>query len=440
MKKICLILFFTLGTAVWATSLEEAWEVMQQNSDSQKALQKTLQIAKSKKSSAKSMYLPSLSLTGSYTHLSDPVKIEDKIDLPLNLGVVPFRLDLSKQDVFMANLHALWPLYTGGKIDAAQDIYAAGVDEANALKEMKKDKEFLELVKLYYGVVVTKSLYETMRQSQKALREHYENAKKLYENAQIANVELLHAKVKLDNAQIAATKAKHAYEIALEALQKMTDASVTPTEELFVGTNEEEASRYEQATQEHAASLKILDAKAKQSQALTKIKTSSWFPTVVGYANYNLYKDDSIIAKSLPTWFAGVVVKIDLLKRKDRNEEIQSAKMLQDKVRYLKADARKKLSILVDKTYKEMMSAKEEYEALRSSIALAKENFRLRRISFKEGLSTSVELTEAEALVLGAQTKRLKAAYDYVQKLAQLCVLAGEREKFFEFVQQGEKK
>ena len=415
MKKICLILFFTLGTAVWATSLEEAWEVMQQNSDSQKALQKTLQIAKSKKSSAKSMYLPSLSLTGSYTHLSDPVKIEDKIDLPLNLGVVPFRLDLSKQDVFMANLHALWPLYTGGKIDAAQDIYAA-------------------------GVVVTKSLYETMRQSQKALREHYENAKKLYENAQIANVELLHAKVKLDNAQIAATKAKHAYEIALEALQKMTDASVTPTEELFVGTNEEEASRYEQATQEHAASLKILDAKAKQSQALTKIKTSSWFPTVVGYANYNLYKDDSIIAKSLPTWFAGVVVKIDLLKRKDRNGEIQSAKMLQDKVRYLKADARKKLSILVDKTYKEMMSAKEEYEALRSSIALAKENFRLRRISFKEGLSTSVELTEAEALVLGAQTKRLKAAYDYVQKLAQLCVLAGEREKFFEFVQQGEKK
>ena len=413
---------------------------MQQNSDSQKAIQKSVAIAKSKRESAKSMYLPSLSLTGSYTHLSDPIKLEDQIDLPLNLGVVPFRLDLSKQDVFIANLHALWPLYTGGKIDAAQDIFAAGVDEAKALKEMKKDKEFLELVKLYYGVVVTKSLYETMLQSQKALRQHYENAKKLYENAQIANVELLHAKVKLDNASIAATKAKHAYEIALEALKKTTTASVIPTSKLFVNEYEEKESAFEKATIHQSSALKILDAKAKQSQALIKVKRSSWFPSVVGYANYNLYKDDSIILQTLPKWFAGVVVKIDLLKRKDRKEEIQSAKMLQDKVRYLKADAVKKLSILVDKTYKEMMSAKEEYEALGSSIELAKENFRLRRISFKEGLSTSVELTEAQALLLGAQTKRLKAAYDYVQKLSQLCVLAGEREKFFEFASQGEKE
>ena len=86
------------------------------------------------------------------------------------------------------------------------------------------------------------------------------------------------------------------------------------------------------------------------------------------------------------------------------------------------------------KTYKEMMSAKEEYEALGSSIALANENFRLRQISFIEGLSTSVELTEAQTLLLAAQTKRLNAAYEYEQKLAQLCVLSGEREKFFEFV------
>jgi len=32
----------------------------------------------------------------------------------------------------------------------------------------------------------------------------------------------------------------------------------------------------------------------------------------------------------------------------------------------------------------------------------------------------------------GAKTKRFNAAYNYVQKLSQLCVLSGDREIFFE--------
>ena len=36
-------------------------------------------------------------------------------------------------------------------------------------------------------------------------------------------------------------------------------------------------------------------------------------PEVAAFGNYNLYKDDSPIMSTLPTWFAGVMVKIDLL-------------------------------------------------------------------------------------------------------------------------------
>ena len=433
MKK--LFLYLVCSIALYATSLQEAWELMEHKSDALKAQQQDVAMAKSKQESATSMYLPSVSLTGSYTHLSEPLKLEDEIDLPFNLGVVPFRLDLSEQDVFLANLHALWPLYTGGKIDAAQDIYTAGVDEAKALTQMKKDEEFVTLVKYYYGVVVSKSLYETRLQAQRTLEQHYSNAQKLHKNGQISNVELLNAQVKLDNARIETTKAKHNYEIAQEALRSITKQNIFPTTPLFVSGFEKEEAEYENATRQNASALKIIDAKQKKVEAVLQIKEAAWHPEVVGFANYNLYKDNSIISQSLPQWFAGVMVKIDILQRKDRSQEIQSAKLLEKKVHYLRKDALEKLSLLVVKTYKEMMSAKEEYEALTSSIELAKENLRLRQISFKEGLSTSVELTEAQTLLLAAQTKRLNAAYTYEQKLAQLCVLSGEREQFFEFAQ-----
>lgn len=416
-------------------NIQEAWEHTQNNNDGVKASNSDVTRAELKCDAAESMYLPSVSVTGSYTHLSEPVKLEGEIDLshlPIPLPIaIPFEMDLSKQDVFLADLHLLWPLYVGGKIDAAQDIYAAQVNEAKALKEMKKDTEFLKLVKYYYGVVVSKSLYKARQEAQKALRIHYENAQKLKEQGQIAKIELLNAKVKLDAAKIDASKAKHKLEIAESALFSLTKIEPKPSSKLFVNENMKSQNYYKDETQANFTGLKVLDAKAAQSNSLVEIKEAAWMPEVAAYGNYNLYKDDSPIMSTLPTWFAGVMIKIDILQRADRSEEIQAAKLLNDKVKYLKLEAIENLTLLVEKTYKEMMSDREEFNSLSSSMELARENYRLRSVAFKEGLSTSVELVDAQMFLMGAKTQRLNAAYNFVQKVSQLSVLSGDREMFF---------
>ena len=416
-------------------SVQEAWHNTELKNEGMKASHTDVTRAELKQSSAESMYLPSVSITGSYTHLSEPVKLEGDIDLralPIPLPVtIPFEFDLSKQDVFLADLHLLWPLYVGGKIDAAQDIYSAQVGEKKAMAQMKKDTEFLKLVKYYYGVVVSESLYKTRLEAQKALQIHYENAQKLKAQGQIAKIELLNAEVKLDAARIDANKAEHKLQIASSALFALTKDSQKASSKLFVNENMQDEEYYKKETQENYAGLKVLDAKASQSASLVEIKEAAWMPEVAAFGNYNLYKDDSPIMSTLPTWFAGVMVKIDLLQRKDRSQEIQAAQLLNDKVKYLKLEAIDNLALLVEKTYKEMMSDREEFNALNSSLSLAHENYRLRSVAFKEGLSTSVELVDAQMFLLGAKTKRLNAAYNFVQKLSQLSVLSGDREMFF---------
>jgi len=444
MKKLIILLLFC--EFVFAqTGIKEAWQMVEQNSDALKASKDGQNIARLKKDSAKSMYLPSISVTGSYTHLSEPIgtdthSIADSLasTLPFTATVMSalpnHQMDFSKQDVFLADLHMLWPLYTGGKIDAVQDIYKATLDEAKALAEMKKDEEFLKLVKYYYGVVVASSLYDTRKEAQKALSIHYKNAKKLKEHGQIANIELLDARVKLDAAKIDTTRAKHKYEIAFSALSSILKQKIEPSSEFAIKDLMKNQEYYQLQTEQNYAGLSILDAKQKQTQALVGVKKSAYHPTILGYANYNLYKDDSPIMKTLPRWFGGVMLKINLLQRKDRLQEIQAAKLLNSKVKHLKAQAIDSLAILVEKTYKEMESYKEEYDSLSSSLELAKENYRLRSIAFKEGLSTSVEVVNAQIFLLGAKTKRLNAAYNYEQKLSQLCVLSGDRDMFFEIV------
>ena len=433
-------LFITLSLITSALmaqmSIQEAWVSTELNSKGVKAIESDVSRAELKKSSAESMYLPSISVVGSYTHLSEAVKLEGEIDLsalPIPLpGAIPYELDLTKQDIFLADLQVLWPLYTGGKIDAAQDIYAAGVNEQKALQEMKKDREFIKLIKYYYGVVVSESLYKTRQEAQKALLLHYENAKKLKEQGQIANIELLNAEVKLDAAKIETTKAHHKFEIASSALLSLTKLKPEPSSKLFIYEDVENEEYYKSQTSQNYAGLRVLDSKASQSAALVSIKEAAWHPQVAAFGNYNLYKDDSPIMGTLPTWFAGVMVKIDLLQRKDRSQEVQAAKLLNAKVKHLKDEAVDNLALLVEKTYKEMLSYREEFNSLNSSIELARENYRLRSIAFKEGLSTSVELVDAQMFLMGAKTSRLNAAYNFVQKVSQLSVLSGNREMFFQ--------
>jgi outer membrane protein TolC len=399
--------------------------------------------SKLKSSSAKSMYLPSISVTGSYTHLDKPFDIDtgkiSALSSSLSMPIpIPSTIDLSKDDIFLANLHLLWPLYTGGKIDAMQDIYASRVDEAKALGEMQKDKTFLKLVKYYYGVVLANSLYKTRLDAQKALSLHLQHAQKLKEQGQIAKIEVLNARVKLDAAKIECTKAKHKLEIATQALFSMLKDAQMPLSSLFISADAKTKEYYKDETLLHYSGLDILDAKEKESASLVNIKKANWHPEVMAYGNYNLYKDDSPLMKSAPNWMVGVIVKFNILQRKDRTKEIQATHLLNSKVKSLKAQAIEDLKILVEKTYNEMQLYKDEYNSLDSSLDLAYENYRLRGIAFKEGLATSVEVVDAQLFLSAIKTKRLNALYNYVQKISQLSVLSGNRDMFFDIADRSE--
>ncbi len=435
------IFVLACSTTIFAQTLqnytiENAWSHLLNHSSGLHASNALVYEAQKKRSSAKSMYLPDISLNANYTHMDKPIDIDTSkmasimASLPIPIPF-PNTVDLSKEDIFIADLQMLWPLYTGGKIDAAQDIYAAQLQENQAKLQMKKDEEFITLVKVYYGAVVTKALYKTRKDAQIRLAYHYEDAQKLFDLGQIAKVQLLHAKMELENAKIETKKAQHQYEILLQTLQILTGIKdFKPQSSLFITKQLHDEHYYSEGVKNYKA-LAVFDAKKKQTQALVKIKKGDYFPTVMGYGDYNLYKDDSPLMKSMPNWFIGVVVRINLLQRGDRAQEIQIAKAKKDQVVYLRAEALEKLKILTQKTYKEMLDAIDQYYALQSSLQMAQENYKLRSISFKEGLSTSRDVVDAEVFIESIETKRLNSAYTFVQKFAQLFVLTGQREAFF---------
>ena len=445
-------LLILLATLIQAKDLrvDEAWVLVQERNDGLKASQNSIRHAQSVKEGADSMmYMPSIDLHGSYTHLSKPIDLD--LSEPLNDfgGSLPFPLppiskedatiDLSEKDIFLANISILWPIFAGGKTLYLSDMAEAQIASEKAKNELSRQKTFIQLVKYYYGAEMGRIYYETRLEVEAVFQKHYEHAQKLEEEGQIAKVELLNAQVQYDKATTETLKAHHKYTIATSALKMLLkEQEVRITSPLFINENIKSKDYYVQRAIENYPALHLLESKRKQSASLVGIERGNYMPTVVAFGNYNLYRDDSVISNSAPDWFAGVAVNINLLSATGRSEKYEAAKIMDQQLMLLQEQAKQDLSILVEKTYNEVVLYLDEFRAIDSSLAMAQENVKLRRIAFNSGLSTSLELNDAELFLAAKKTERLKVAYDYVQKLSYLMILSESSERFMEMAASGE--
>ena len=445
-------LLILLVTLIQAKDLrvDQAWELVQERNDGLKASQSSVKHSQTMKDGADSMmYMPSIDLHGSYTHLSKPIDLDfseplNALGSALPIPLPPISsddatLDLSEQDVFLANISILWPIFAGGKTLYLSDIADAQIEAEKAKQELTRQKAFIQLVKYYYGAEMGKVYYETRVEVEDTFRIHYEHAQKLQKEGQIAKVELLNAQVQYDKAKTETLKAHHKFTIATSALRMLLkEKDVNITSPLFINENIKTKDFYVESAVENYPALHLLGAKRKQTESVVGMERGNYMPTVVAFGNYNLYRDDSIISNSAPDWFAGVAVNINLLSATGRSEKYEAAKIVDQQLQLLQSQAKQDISILVEKTYNEVILYLDEFKAIDSSLEMAEENVKLRRIAYNSGLSTSLELNDAELFLAAKKTERLKVAYDYVQKLSYLMILSESSERFMEMAANGE--
>lgn len=444
-----------LGSAQAQTiSFGEAWTRVIQQDEGLAAEQAGVDRAKQLREAAKAMYLPKVDLGASYTHLDQPMEL-DLMDLnPIAnhpemvkalqhiLGGLPiphftpddFVTPLTKQNVVTSSVKMLWPLFAGGRIDAAQDIRQAQVSEAQQLLVLKQQATFESLSQTYFGVVLAAQVVQTKQEIEEGLAHHLDHAKKLEAQGQIARVERLSAQSAYDRARIDTQKSRRGLEIAELALGHMLKLSrAEPDSGLFVNQELPRLEGLVSQTLEVHPGLKLLSAKQEQAKGMIRMEKGKYAPEVFLFGNYNLYEDDSLAAKTAPDWLVGVGVSMPLVSRDGRSETVQAAKSAELQVNLLQAKTRQDLELLVEKTWREAAQGLEEYQSLSSTQALAEENVLLRDKAFGQGLSTSLDVVDAQNQLAGVKTQRAAAAYQYVVSLARLLALSGQMNSFNQY-------
>jgi len=332
-----------------------------------------------------------------------------------------------------AGLSSVWPLYTGGRLQAVQEIAAGGASEAGAALQTSDDEIANQLAQRYFSVQLAREALRLRMDAVDVVADHQSMAVKLERTGLISKVERLKGDVAMDNARREAAKARSDLEIAELALARMLGRqdAVRPATPLFVhDTSVGSLASFIDAAKASNAAWKQIESKRTQAAGARKLSGSEYSPSVVAVANYNLNRGGGSYARA--NWMIGMSVSVPLVDRIDRSKMAEAARLEQKRVEVMAGQANRDIPTLTESQWRAMENARLRFLSMDSSIELAQETLRLSRVAFKNGQATSTDVADASLNYTKSRLERAQAAYEYDLALAKLLGTAGQPDRLAE--------
>lgn len=341
---------------------------------------------------------------------------------------------------FRPELSATIPLYTGGQIDATQQGAQAQVRQAQAERSTASESAIVQLAQAYFGQQLAARAAVLRRDVRDGLDQHLSDAEKLEREGFASRAQKLQAKVARDDAEREYQKALNDLSTAnafLAGLLRSTDP-VDPTTPLFVISQPlESVDAFRAAALANHPQIAKLQAQGDQARQGVRLQEAKQRPTVYGFAQYDLNRDDAMLTD--PDWVFGVGIKYTILSGLDRGQAVAAAKGQRDQADAGLREARVMIDIGVTRAYNDLESARQQFLLLDSSIAQGRENLRLQQLSFREGQATSLDVIDAQLGLGKVSVQRAQAAYQYVMALVQLLNVSGQTGRLPEYVRMADK-
>ena len=386
----------------------------------------------------KGFYWPRVELHAQATHLNDDVildlnPIRDVISslhrLPPTL-LPSFETTFQKQDYWLSSLTVTWPIYTGGKVQAANKAAALQLTDAEQARRQTDGALSSELVRRYFALRLALRARDVRAHVLDGLDTHVVHAAALEREGQIARVERLHAEVARRDAERQLRASEHDVALARTALASLlsSDAPVDPASGLFIAGSLEPLDVLVARALENNPGLGRLEAQRGRASEAVRAEKAAWLPTVAAFGMRELHTDDLTIVS--PTWAVGVNATFTLFDGMERGHRVAAARSQEKRVGLLRERARRDIATLVEQKYRAMEKAREQFASLDTTLELAAEVVRVRTRAFEEGMGTSLEVVDARLMLQGLQLQRLAAAYAFDVALAELLEAAGDADRF----------
>lgn len=327
---------------------------------------------------------------------------------------------------------AQWPVYTGGKIKAANQAAAIGQKEAGEVLRQKNGELMSELAQRYFGLCLAKQAVNVRQDAFDGMDKHLQDALKMEKQGLIAHADVLNAQVYHAQAERELNKARHNAFILNQALLNTLatgqDADIDPVTRLFYLDSIEPVGYFKELALKNNPLLLQVASKKQLAEQGYLVEKSDMYPTVAMQGLYNVVNQD--LSPYTPTWMVGIGAKWTLFDGAARSRKMKSASFKTDQVKEAEQKGQSDVATALDKSYTELKMYKEQLSELTTAKSFAEEYLRVREKAFTEEMTNATDVVDARLALAKVRIERLEAMYGYDLTLAHILEFSGVPEQY----------
>lgn len=361
---------------------------------------------------AKSVFLPNVTLNGSYTRLNDDITfdnntqdlligtqkllIKEAVGLPFNhpfpenipLTEVP---NLQDKNILKSSVDVDWVLFSG--FQATNAIKASKHKEAsmNYLGVAEQDKIALQIIETYDKLALVNASEHVLTTSRNYLTEQEHYVKKAVENGLATPI--VRKKIELAQQQLASKELEfnHNRILLIEVLHQLTGES---HDNLALLNPQLESFSTSTLSNSHKRNeIKALEEAELASLFKSKMEKSSFIPKIAVKGRYEFLEDNLSLLE--PKWFVGVGIKWNLFdgfqsKLKSKKSVIES-----QKYRAQIDEAEEMIALSVVKAQLNYESSLQNTRIVQSEIELASATYEMVDRQYKNNLASINDVLDA---------------------------------------------
>lgn len=351
-------------------------------------------------------------------------------DVTFDIPVInqPAELDVFRSGI-RSQLNLLWPLYTGGRTDAARQQARARVTEAEAEQRQLQLQQLKRLFDLYFSSQMMQQVVQVRQQALQTLEAHVHKAKRFEQEGLITRLNRMQAEVAHAEARREAVMAQRQLSDVRAALQNLLQLNElgclsTPLPQPVPLTKP--ADWFVSQAKRHNPAFQQLLAKDQQLKQQLRIEQGKRLPEVFLVGSYDLNRSATPLTE--PDWSIGLGMRYHFTTPINRQASAHVVHSRQHQLAFSHQQADADIQLAVESSYRAVLLHLEQFELLQQDLQLAREHARLQHHAFEQGMATSLDVTDARLKQAAAEVQALQAAFQYSSALAQLTQLSGQPE------------
>ncbi|MEN6319858.1 MAG: TolC family protein [Syntrophaceae bacterium] len=384
-------------------SLDDLYRIALERAEKIKISEEDLYIAERNKDKALSLLLPKLSAFSNYTqYTEEKYKATRTLIQPDNTTSWGLRADES--------------LSLSGR-----ELTALGISRENIIKSRydlyaTREAYLLNIALAFYDVLRVKKVLDITESNLERLTKYRDAALKRLKVGEVTKTVLLRAEGELSGARSDHVKAKNALELAKAVLARLAGIKgdfqlrENPFEDITVP---DESSFLEMAFSGRA-DLKSLEIQKKIAGEQVQYTKGAYWPTLSVTGVY-AKTDQSPETPSLVTesTYGLITLNFPFFEGGLRNAEVKEAKAKERQSALQYEDYKKSIGVEVQTAYLDLLTQKGILKFLEDQLVYARDNYNAVVKQFEFGLSQSLDVMDANTLLVTAERDLAAAVYNY---------------------------